>query len=131
MGSLLCGDAAYIERARRWRKMTGGGMRQSGILAAAGLYALEHNVARLQDDHDNAAWLAQQLAEIGVEIADRQTNMLFVKVPAQQVEALQAWMKARGVLISAGPQTRLVTHLDVDRAALEKVVTHWNAFLNQ
>ena len=131
VGSLLCGDAAYIERARRWRKMTGGGMRQSGILAAAGLYALEHNVARLQDDHDNAAWLAQQLAEIGVEIADRQTNMLFVKVPAQQVEALQAWMKARGVLISAGPQTRLVTHLDVDRAALEKVVAHWNAFLNQ
>ncbi|MFH8133969.1 low-specificity L-threonine aldolase [Pantoea osteomyelitidis] len=131
VGSLLCGDAAYIERARRWRKMTGGGMRQSGILAAAGLYALEHNVTRLQDDHDNAAWLAQQLAEIGVEIADRQTNMLFVKVPAQQVEALQAWMKARGVLISAGPQTRLVTHLDVDRAALEKVVTHWNAFLNQ
>ncbi len=54
VGSLLCGSAEYIKRARRWRKMTGGGMRQAGILAAAGLYALEHNVARLKDDHDNA-----------------------------------------------------------------------------
>ncbi|WP_312241266.1 low-specificity L-threonine aldolase [Pantoea sp.] len=131
VGSLLCGEVAYIERARRWRKMTGGGMRQSGILAAAGLYALKHNVARLQEDHDNAAWLAQQLTDIGVEVADRQTNMLFVKVPAQQVEALQGWMKARNVLISAGPVTRLVTHLDVDRAALENVVAHWSAFLKQ
>lgn len=129
VGSLLCGDAAYIERARRWRKMTGGGMRQSGILAAAGLYALAHNVTRLKEDHDNAVWLAQQLTAIGVDVADRQTNMLFVKVPARQVEALQAWMKARDVAISVGPLTRLVTHLDVDRPALEKVVAHWDAFL--
>jgi len=131
VGSLLCGDAALIERARRWRKMTGGGMRQAGILAAAGLYALQHNVARLQQDHDNAAWLGQQLHELGVEVIDQQTNMLFVQLPANQVEPLAAWMKARGVLISAGPRTRLVTHLDADRAALEQVVSHWKAFLQQ
>lgn len=131
VGSLLCGDEAYIERARRWRKMTGGGMRQAGILAAAGLYALQHNVTRLQEDHDNAAWLGQQLHEIGVEVVDQQTNMLFVRVPAEQVEPLKAWMKARDVLISVGPATRLVTHIDVDRAALEQVVTHWKAFLQQ
>jgi threonine aldolase len=61
VGSLLVGNADYIKRANRWRKMTGGGMRQAGILAAAGLYALKNNVARLKDDHDNAAWMAAQL----------------------------------------------------------------------
>lgn len=131
VGSLLCGDAAFIERARRWRKMAGGGMRQAGILAAAGLYALQHNVARLQQDHDNAVWLAKQLADIGVEVVDCQTNMLFVKVATHQVGALQRWMHARDVLISAGPVTRLVTHLDVNRQALEQLVAHWRAFLNQ
>lgn len=131
VGSLLCGDVALIERARRWRKMTGGGMRQAGILAAAGLYALQHNVARLQQDHDNAAWLGQQLHELGVEVIDQQTNMLFVRLPTSQAEPLAAWMKARGVLISAAPRTRLVTHLDADRAALEQVVAHWKAFLQQ
>lgn len=69
VGSLLCGSAEFIHRARRWRKMTGGGMRQAGILAAAGLYALQHNVARLKDDHDNAQWLEQQLRDLGIEIA--------------------------------------------------------------
>ena len=131
VGSLLCGEVALIEQARRWRKMTGGGMRQAGILAAAGLYALQHNVARLQQDHDNAAWLGQQLHELGVKVLDQQTNMLFVQLPAHQVEPLAEWMKARGVLISAGPRTRLVTHLDADRAALEQVVAHWKAFLQQ
>lgn len=131
VGAMLCGSHEFIARARRWRKMTGGGMRQAGILAAAGLYALQHNVTRLQQDHDNAAWLGQQLHELGVEVIDQQTNMLFVQLPANQVEPLAAWMKARDVLISAGPRTRLVTHLDADRAALEQVVAHWKAFLQQ
>lgn len=129
VGSLLCGSADYIRRARRWRKMTGGGMRQAGILAAAGLYALQHNVARLQEDHDNAQWLAQQLREIGADVSRQDTNMVFVRVPAEQAEALKSWMKERGVLLSAGPVTRLVTHLDVDRHALEQLVDHWRAFL--
>ena len=129
VGSLLCGSADYIRRARRWRKMTGGGMRQAGILAAAGLYALQHNVARLQEDHDNAQWLAQQLREIGADVSRQDTNMVFVRVPAEQTEALKSWMKERGVLLSTGPVTRIVTHLDVDRHALEQLVDHWRAFL--
>ena len=63
VGSLLVGNRDYIKRAIRWRKMAGGGMRQSGILAAAGMYALKNNVARLQEDHDNAAWMAEQLRD--------------------------------------------------------------------
>lgn len=131
VGSLLCGEVAYIEQARRWRKMTGGGMRQAGILAAAGLYALQHNVARLKADHDNAAWLATQLSALGVDVVSQQTNMVFVKVPAAQVAALQSWMQAREVQISVGTQTRLVTHLDVSRQDLEQLVAYWRAFLQQ
>ncbi|MFZ4213524.1 MULTISPECIES: low-specificity L-threonine aldolase [Pantoea] len=131
IGSLLCGDEAYIEQARRWRKMTGGGMRQSGILAAAGLYALKHNVARLKDDHDNAAWLGEQLSAIGVEVLNQHTNMLFVKVPTEKVDALKSWMQSGDVLISVGPVTRIVTHLDVSRQDLQRLVAHWQAFLQQ
>ncbi|KAA5970556.1 low-specificity L-threonine aldolase [Pantoea sp. M_9] len=129
VGSLLCGDSAYIGQARRWRKMTGGGMRQAGILAAAGRYALQHNVTRLQEDHDNAAWLAEQLRTLGVEVISQQTNMLFVQVPPEQTEALQRWMHAAGILISVGTRTRMVTHLDVSRADLQQVVARWQAFL--
>ena len=109
--------------------MTGGGMRQAGILAAAGLYALQHNVARLQEDHDNAAWLGAQLSAIGVEVVSQHTNMLFVKVPAEQVAPLQRWMQAGDVLLSVGPQTRIVTHLDVSRQQLQQLVARWQAFL--
>ncbi len=129
VGSLLCGSAEYIQRARRWRKMTGGAMRQSGILAAAGLYALEHNVARLKDDHDNAAWLAEQLKAIGVDVSRQDTNMVFVRLPDAQIEPLKAWMKQHNILISTGAVTRLVTHLDIDRHALETLVAQWKAFL--
>lgn len=129
VGSLLCGSAEYIQRARRWRKMTGGAMRQSGILAAAGLYALEHNVARLQDDHDNAAWLAEQLKAIGVDVSRQDTNMVFVRLPDAEIEPLKAWMKQQNILISTGAVTRLVTHLDIDRHALETLVAQWKAFL--
>ncbi|CAX59010.1 Pyridoxal phosphate-dependent transferase [Erwinia billingiae Eb661] len=129
VGSLLCGSAEYIQRGRRWRKMTGGAMRQSGILAAAGLYALEHNVARLQDDHDNAAWLAEQLKAIGVDVSRQDTNMVFVRLPDAQIEPLKAWMKQQNILISTGAVTRLVTHLDIDRHALETLVAQWKAFL--
>jgi threonine aldolase len=129
VGSLLCGSAEYIQRARRWRKMTGGAMRQSGILAAAGLYALEHNVARLKDDHDNAAWLAEQLKAIGVDVSRQDTNMVFVRLPDAQIEPLKAWMKQHNILISTGAVTRLVTHLDIDRHALETLLAQWKAFL--
>lgn len=129
VGSLLCGSAEYIQRARRWRKMTGGAMRQSGILAAAGLYALDHNVARLKDDHDNAAWLAEELKAIGVTVSRQDTNMVFVRLPEEQITPLKEWMKQRDILISTGAVTRLVTHLDIDRHALETLVAQWKAFL--
>ena len=130
VGSLLVGDKAYITRTNRWRKMTGGGMRQAGILAAAGLYALKHNVARLKEDHENAAWLAAQLQEIGADVMRHDTNMLFVRV-GEPAAALGAFMRERDVLINASPVVRLVTHLDVNRQQLTEVVRHWQAFLQR
>lgn len=128
VGSLLVGSQDYIKRATRWRKMVGGGMRQAGILAAAGLYALENNVQRLKDDHANAHWLAGELREIGVDVTRQDTNMVFVRVPGEQAESLGGYMRERGVLLSAGPMTRLVTHIDVSRDQLAEVVSHWRAF---
>ncbi|AKH63474.1 MULTISPECIES: low-specificity L-threonine aldolase [Photorhabdus] len=131
VGSLLCGDAEYIRQARRWRKMTGGGMRQTGILAAAARYALQHNVQRLREDHDNAQWLAEQLSALGVEVLapGAQTNMVFLRIPAHEAAQLGPWMKERGVILSVGSVTRLVTHLDVSRADLERLITLWREFL--
>lgn len=131
VGSLLLGSRELITRALRWRKMAGGGMRQAGILAAAGRYALQHHIERLREDHDNAAWLATALREIGADVRRQDTNMLFVRVATQDVSLLSEYMKQRGVLINAAPVTRLVTHLDVNRAQLEQVVQHWQQFLNR
>ncbi|MTH48192.1 low-specificity L-threonine aldolase [Intestinirhabdus alba] len=130
VGSLLVGSRDYIKRATRWRKMAGGGMRQAGILAAAGRYALENNVARLCEDHDNAAWMARQLRDAGAEVLRQDTNMLFVRV-GEAHAALGEFMQAREVLINAAPVVRLVTHLDVSREQLAGVVAHWRAFLNR
>ncbi|MFT2795986.1 low-specificity L-threonine aldolase [Serratia sp. N21D137] len=133
VGSLLCGSKEFIQRANRWRKMTGGGMRQAGILAAAGLYALEHNVERLKEDHDNAKWLEQQLRDIGVDIAEpgAQTNVLYLRQSPELAAKLGPWMRERGVLISAGPLTRILTHLNVSRQDLQKVVDLWQELLQQ
>ncbi|CAI1571053.1 low-specificity L-threonine aldolase [Serratia fonticola] len=133
VGSLLCGSEEFIQRANRWRKMTGGGMRQAGILAAAGLYALEHNVERLKEDHDNAKWLEQQLRDIGVNIAEpgAQTNVLYLRQSPELAAKLGPWMRERGVLISTGPLTRILTHLNVSRQDLQKVVDLWREFLQQ
>ncbi|MGV8002373.1 low-specificity L-threonine aldolase [Photorhabdus temperata subsp. temperata] len=131
VGSLLCGDAEYIRQARRWRKMTGGGMRQTGILAAAARYALQHNVQRLCEDHDNAQWLAEQLSALGVEVLapGAQTNMVFLRIPAHEAAQLGPWMKERGVILSVDSVTRLVTHLNVSHADLERLITLWREFL--
>lgn len=130
VGSLLCGSAEYIKQAKRWRKMTGGGMRQAGILAQGALYALHHNVERLREDHDNASWLAEQLTALGVNVIapGAQTNMVFLNLPANEANQLGPWMKQRGIIISAGPVTRLVTHLDVSREDLKRVVSLWAEF---
>jgi len=116
VGSLLCGSADLVARARRWRKVAGGAMRQAGILAAAGIVALEHHVARLAEDHRNATRLAEGLADmpgLRVDLRQVQTNMVFVHVERGSPHDLAAHLGRHGVLARAGRPMRLVTHLDV------------------
>ncbi len=124
VGSVLCGSEQLIAKARRLRKMVGGGMRQAGILAAAGLYALEHQVQRLADDHANARLLADGLREAGYSVEPVQTNMVYAQV-GDRAEALKAFAGERGIRLGAASRLRMVTHLDVSRAQIEQVV---NAF---
>lgn len=121
VGSVLCGSEALIGKARRLRKMVGGGMRQAGVLAAAGLYALDHHVERLAEDHANALHLAESLKGLGYEVEPVQTNMVYVQMGAA-AEALKVFAAARGLKLSAAPRLRMVTHLDVSRAQIEQVV---------
>lgn len=125
VGSILCGERSFINQARKWRKMAGGGMRQAGILAAAGIYALNNNVNRLVEDHDNASFLAaglQQHPLLKVENDCSQTNMVFVSMKASLAEALADYLKGDSILISPAKTTRLATHLDVSRKAIEFVL---------
>jgi threonine aldolase len=111
------------ERARRIRKMLGGTMRQVGVLAAAGLYALEHNVERLAEDHANAEKLGRGLAQLGLRVEPVQTNMVFVTVPAESVAGLAKHLEAHGIIaLVHGPRLRLVTHLDLDAADVDRVI---------
>lgn len=123
VGSVLCGSQDFIRRARRNRKLLGGGMRQAGILAAGGSYALEHNIDRLAEDHANATLLANGLSTIpGLKI-DVQTNMVFVELPHNNAAELQASLAEQSIIISAGfPKVRIVTHLDVSTADIERVI---------
>ena len=126
VGSILCGSKALIKKARRWRKVVGGGMRQAGILAAAGIVALETHVNRLADDHANASILAKGLAQIQsnvIQIEPTQTNMVFVILNHEYASALAAYLEPRNILITPGPRIRLVTHLDITSEDIETVVT--------
>jgi len=126
VGSLLCGSKEFIDRARRWRKVAGGGMRQAGILAAAGLYALEHHIERLEEDHHHARQLAEGLLEIEhlqVDFANCQTNMVFVTPAADHVVPLLAFLGANGICINPGRQFRLVVHLDISDEDIQRVLT--------
>jgi threonine aldolase len=127
-GSLLCSnDPALIERARRFRRMYGGAMRQAGVLAAAGLYALEHHVARLTKDHENAKRLARKLQQIpAITISPQhvETNILIFDIIGYRraPPAIVGALKQEGVLINAigGTSFRAVTHLDVSTAAIDR-----------
>jgi threonine aldolase len=124
-GSLLLGSRGLVEQARRWRKALGGGMRQAGILAAAGLYALEHNVRMLELDHTNAESLADGLRGLGLSVEPVQTNMVYVAIAASEVAALKSHLDQRGILATVGARTRLVTHLDL---SVEKIGAVLQAF---
>lgn len=127
-GSVLLGSAELIAAARRWRKALGGGMRQAGILAAAGLYALEHHVERLAEDHANAAYLADGLRDLGLAVEPAETNLVFVKIPEPSVEPLAAHLAKLGVIASIGTRTRLATHLDAPRASIEAALQAFREF---
>ena len=127
VGSVLCGTADLITRARRLRKMVGGGMRQAGQLAAAGLYALDHQVARLADDHANAQLLAEGLRAAGYEVEPVQTNMVYVQI-GERAEALKAFAAGQGIRLSAAPRLRMVTHMDVSRSQIEQVIAVFAEF---
>jgi threonine aldolase len=128
VGSALVGSRAVIQRAHRWRKMLGGGMRQAGVLAAAAIHALDHHVARLADDHALARRLAAGLDGLpGLSVEPPQTNIVFAELQGPRAAGLMEHLKEAGVLATGslyGPVSRLrfVTHLDVDAAGIDRAV---------
>lgn len=127
VGSVLAGDRDFIARAHRYRKMLGGGMRQAGVLAGACLHALDHHVARLADDHDNARALARALAVVdGIRCDPTQveTNIVVFEVTTHKAPAFVGLAAERGVKLAALDQTRVraVTHLDVSAADMQAAV---------
>jgi len=129
IGALVLGSREFITRARRARKMLGGGLRQVGILAAAGLYALAHNIDRLREDHANAERLARGLAGISeVRVNGPHTNMLFLEFSRQHTAPLAEQLARQGVLVLARNPMRLVTHLDVDAAGIDRAVAAFKRY---
>ncbi len=132
VGSVLCGSRALVQRALRLRKMAGGGMRQAGLLAAAGSYALEHHVDRLAEDHALAHRLAQGLQRIeGLRVAMPQTNIVFVDLEGgahAHAEGLLPYLKQQGVLASGLYTLRFVTHLDVNALGVDRAIEAVQAY---
>lgn len=122
VGSLLAGDAETIHEARRARKALGGGMRQAGVIAAASLYAFEHNIERLQEDHARARRLAEGLTSAGYETSTPETNIVLVQTDSP--DALLAALQREGVLATPrdASHIRLCTHLDVDDSDIENAI---------
>ena len=126
-GTVLLGRNELIQKAKRARKIIGGGMRQAGVIAAAGLYALENNVERLRVDHENAEKLARGLRELRLDAA-LNTNMVLVKIPQEKAQPLAEHLKGRQILVLPRAPMRLVTHLDVDAAGIERAVGGFRSF---
>ena len=127
VGSVVAGDAAFVAEARHYRKIFGGGMRQAGILAAAGLYALDHNIERLREDHEKAAYLAGELSRVKIfeiDMSSVQTNIIIISMEksGKKPEEVLAALRAKGVLLTMGNYmgVRAVTHMDV---SMEEVRT--------
>jgi len=130
VGSVLCGSKNHIKQARRWRKVLGGGMRQAGILAAAGIYALTNNIQRLEQDHENALMLANALADIdAIDIKSVETNIIFAEIKAN-MDDLYLFLKENGIIINKMNPLRLVTHMDISKNDIEKTITGFNAFFH-
>jgi len=127
LGAVLCGSEAFIDAAWRWKQRLGGSMRQGGLCAAACLYALDHNVDRLAEDHENARLLARGLAQLeGIVVDEPETNLVFFDTVGAGITAdeLAARVRQEGLAISVTTQfrARACTHLDVDRAGIEAAV---------
>jgi len=127
-GTVLLGNSEFIQKAKRARKILGGGMRQAGVIAAGGLYALENNIERLQEDHANAEKLARGLRELALDVQVN-TNMALAKVPPEKVAALAAHLKRQNILVLPRAPMRLVTHLDVDASGIERALAGFRSFL--
>ncbi|GAA4354235.1 low-specificity L-threonine aldolase [Kangiella marina] len=133
VGSVLCADKDTIKWARRWRKMVGGGMRQAGVLAAAGIFALENHVDRLAKDHAKAKILAERLSkfeQLSVKPDLVQTNMVFIKTELETAQKLAAYLEQKEVRIIPGENMRWVMHLDVTSEQLNYVCQQVEDFFN-
>ncbi len=126
-GTVLLGDSEFIQKAKRARKILGGGMRQAGVIAAGGLYALENNVERLQEDHANAEKLGRGLRELKLDVQVN-TNMALAKVPPEKVAALAQHLKSQKILVLPRAPMRLVTHLEVDAAGIDRTLAGFRSF---
>ena len=138
VGSVLCGSKGFITHARRTRKMLGGGMRQAGVLAACGHFALENNIERLEEDHQNAITMAERLLNIDgldFDLQNVQTNMIWLNVKGKGKESLSQHMMQRGMVISdpdgADNTVRLVTHLDFEASQIDQVVDGFATWLGK
>ena len=134
VGSVLCGGSEFIHEARRWRKMLGGGMRQAGYIAAAGIVALNENIDRLQFDHDHARALFEGLRDIDelhMTEDSVQTNMVFLHCGKRVATELAAYLKSKKIIISAGESIRLVLHKDVDIEGVIKVTSECKKFFSK
>lgn len=123
VGSALCGSREFVARAHRWRKMAGGGLRQAGVLAAAVSHALDHHIERLAEDHANALRLAEGLQGLpGVSVTPPQTNIVFLDLAPEKAAGAVERLRAAGVLCTGLYKLRLVTHLDVCSADIDRAV---------
>jgi threonine aldolase len=126
-GTVLLGRTEFIQKAKRARKILGGAMRQAGVIAAAGLYALENNVERLRVDHENAERLARGLRELKLE-AQHNTNMVLARIPQDKPQELADYLRTREILVLPRAPMRLVTHLDVDAAGVDRAIGAFRSF---
>lgn len=127
VGSVLLGNKDFIQKAQRYRKMLGGGMRQSGILAAGGIYALDNNVKALENDHKNAKKLADALKDLQhVKVVSCDTNMVFVETKNTQL--LLEYLKSKGILISGYGVLRIVMHCDICENDIDKIIEAFKGF---